>query len=105
MGIARLLSGAKSDRFIEQYARQGVAVETLTETGTSPLLCPHCGYAMARMKLPGGSTIETCSAIGLKGLINNAAAADKLFATLAENGAQLELGAPVPLGNLPGKTP
>ncbi|GEM_PF-3475783 len=67
LGLARRLLRQPGDRFLKHLGRPGGQPLCVpSNPDGSPLVCPICGFAVARLELAGGWTLETCSATGLR---------------------------------------
>jgi hypothetical protein len=68
--VERSLLGQPIDFYLSPQAEKGLARPVCLD-GSKIEVCQVCGFALARVTLPGEWTLETCSASGLKHVLNN----------------------------------
>ena len=66
------------DYFLVHYAKTGAQLETVAGSDGNKILCPICGFVICRLELAGGWSLETCSAAGLKSILEGTKVTEQL---------------------------
>lgn len=101
--MERRLIGRAPDHYFQKLARQDNPFVLYLDDPAQ--LCPFCGFVVAKMILPGGFTVETCSAAG-RGILAGKSLFRRFAESLSRPPAAPAAGAAVPAatgaGDLPG---
>ncbi len=87
--FARKFKKLPSDYFIAKYSGHGVSLKAVYNDDRSPALCRICGFALGSLKLSDDWILETCSLMGVNGLIDEGGGKCRPFAEWVRQLGQL----------------
>ncbi len=66
LGVKKVLFKQPNTFYLDRLNRLGVNCKPVTTSADKDVVCHICGYSMANMALPGGWSLQACSAVNME---------------------------------------